>query len=143
MREIELKRVEAIHEAGHAAIALRFNIPVVKVTLDPPHLRRALYRMTPLRLGAWRLAIMCMGGPSGEQLICGTHGGGRIDEQMAADYLGRCFPEEEIDALLERAYRSAQRLVEASRPEIEIIARGLLAHGTLDADQLRRVASCP
>src|SRR5438045_3713401 len=76
--------IKAVHESGHAAIALRFDIPVKWVTLDPPHLHRGRYRFTPRSVGAWKLAVMCLAGPAAEIMVCNTKGGGRIDEEMAA-----------------------------------------------------------
>ncbi len=125
--------IEAVHEGGHAVACHRLAIPIISVSIgDRPHLRRALYRMSPRSVGAWRLAVMCLSGGEAERSICGSNGGDQIDAAMAQNYL----TEEKIDVLLERARQAARRLVIVMRPEIELVARALLARGKLSGAQV-------
>ncbi len=91
--------------------------------------------MSPRSVGAWRLAVMCLAGGEAERSICGSDGGDQIDATMAQDYLA----EENIDVLLERARQAARRLVILMRLEIVLVARALLARGTLSGAQVNKL----
>ena len=122
--------IEAVHEGGHAVACHRLCTPIISVSIGGrPHLRRALFGLSPRAVGAWRLAVMSLSGGAAEKLICATAGGDHADAVMAQSYLA----EENIDVLLDRARRAARRLV----PEIEIVASALLAAGSLTGKEVR------
>jgi hypothetical protein len=62
--------------------------------------------------------------------------GDRIDQQMARDYLRGRYTEARLALQLEHMQPAAERLVKASRRQIEIVADALLRNGTLTGDQI-------
>ena len=67
---------------------------------------------------------MCLSGPAAEELIYGpiTDGSDRIDQQMARDYLRERYADARLEQQYIRMQLAAERLVSASRNQIEIVA---------------------
>jgi hypothetical protein len=91
-RMVGLRERCAFHEAGHAAAALAYGIPIVAVTIaaETPHLHRAHYRASH-DLGLETLVTLCLAGPAAEELFFGSieDGGDQGDYAMAREYLSR------------------------------------------------------
>jgi hypothetical protein len=82
---------DAQYEAGHCVAALAYAIPLVSITIEHrPHLHRGLCR-AEANLALEAMVTLCLAGPEAEKQFCGaiTDHSGRIDYQMARDYLAR------------------------------------------------------
>jgi hypothetical protein len=77
-------------------------------------------------------------GPAAEELICGsiTDHGDRIDQQMARDYLRERYANARLEQQFVRMQLAAERLVPASRNQIEIVAAVLLKRTSLTGDEI-------
>jgi hypothetical protein len=137
--KLERKR-EAYHEAGHAAAALAFGIPIVAVSIgDRPHLHRGTYRPRNV-LELERLVTLCLAGPEAERAFFGSAGycGDGTDQRMACSFLARGFAPAEIEAQLAHCRDMAARLVRSRWGcwHIKRLASALLACGTLDGERI-------
>jgi len=130
----------AFHEAAHATAALILSIPIVSVSLNPPNMHRGHYR-APHDCGLEYLVTICLSGPIGEELICGTitDGSDQADYEMAKGYLSRAIADPlRVGIELARCRVAAERLVSSkfAQDRIAKLAAALLARGTLSGEEI-------
>ena len=134
-----LSERRAYHESGHVVGALVHGVPIVAVSLDPPHMQRGRY-CAPHESGLETIVQICLAGPEAEILFCGaiTDGADYGDYAMAREYLARHFDPLRAAAELARLTAAASRLVrsEFARQRIEKLAAALLTRGTLSAEEI-------
>jgi hypothetical protein len=111
---VSFRQRTAYHEAGHAAAALTYGIPIIRVTIknETPHLLVAtIGHSTTPRLEC--MATLCLAGPAAEAYFCGSieDGADRIDIDMARQYLARRFHPLRIAAEIARLRDAADRLM--------------------------------
>ena len=143
-RNDELERT-AIHEAGHTMVAVRYSIPIIRVTiLNEPHMHRGRYRPECSRLiGLRRLVTLCLAGPEAERVFCGPirDGGDKTDQRMARVYLSARLASDQIEAELSCCQDAAAQLVRSKwgKRIITRIADALLARGTLSGNEVSAI----
>jgi hypothetical protein len=135
------RRAVAIHEAGHAVVALAFGHDVVLVTLGPsPDDARRLGLCCSNRnddaMGRFEAAVVALAGPLAEQIFAGhprdvrammLGSSWKTDRANAENHLRRSSMARTLgDAALEAA-----RLVMERWPAIVRVAEALLAQGEL------------
>jgi hypothetical protein len=126
----------AYHEAGHTYAALVYGIPIIEVSINPPHLHRGRYHPPSQTLGIEVMSTMSLAGGEAERLFFpGSDGGDEKDLQMVREYLK---PRGALRMLskIDRFRTAARRLVSSpgARQRIEVIAAALLRHGVLSGD---------
>jgi hypothetical protein len=136
----ELERI-AYHEASHCVAALTFSIPIISVTIenDTPHLLRGRYR-PPDGIGLECLVTMCLAGPVGEKLFCGSpdDASGQIDYDMARHYLSDRYDLLQVEAEIVRFRDAAFKLLQTPWAEqrVRLITAALLDRGTLTGEDI-------
>jgi hypothetical protein len=144
-KAMNLRERTAIHEAGHAAAAITFAIPIIRVTIADgrPHLHRAHYRAPDADFGLECMVTLCLAGPEAEREFCGSisDDSDRADYEMARDYLARQLNPLQVGAELMRCRDAAQRLVRSpwAQHRIVAIADALLQRGTLSSDEIHQI----
>jgi hypothetical protein len=68
---VSLSERIAVHEAGHAVVALTCAIPIISVSIDAvtPHFHRGGYRTAP-DIGLESVPTMCLSGPVADGGVC-------------------------------------------------------------------------
>jgi hypothetical protein len=136
-----LERI-AYHESGHAAAALTFGMPIIRVTIDadPPHCHRGRWR-SKSDMALANIVTLCLCGPAAEIAYVGpiTDNSDHIDHAMARRYLA----EGGVDPVLigveiGRLGDAADRLVRTdwARRRIGLMAHALLRYGSLTGGQI-------
>jgi ATP-dependent Zn protease len=142
-------RITAIHEAGHAVIALRLGLVFDHVTTIPDDAAETdgalhwtdLQSAGDLEIAATADAIVLLAGPFAEARITDT----TLHEVLAGDAAG-----EDREALATlgldddefvAASRDALALVEQDWPAIERVADALLESDTLDFDEVEALVA--
>jgi hypothetical protein len=131
-----LRQRICIHEAGHAAAALCFGLPILSVSVSPPRLLRQRQR-TPAE--AW--LTVCFSGGAAERLHIG--GGpnecGEIEDyRMAHRFLCGRYSRIEVGIRIDTARVAAERLIKTAwaRARVPVIAQALNARGVLSGDDV-------
>jgi hypothetical protein len=131
-----LRQRICIHEAGHAAAALCFGLPIKSVSVSPPRLLRK--RLRP-PAEAW--LTVCFSGGAAERL----HVGGGFDQcgeledyRMAHRFLCERYPLVEVGVRIESAMVAAEGLVKTpwARARVPVIARALDERSVLSGDDV-------
>jgi hypothetical protein len=160
------ERLVAFHEAGHAAIAVRLNIPIARVSLAPPGLGLGaggyvvvsrgplttaeadlicLNRPDAIALGSLPIdlfgyAIFLLSGAAAERRAGGGRDGGWQDQRTVETLFAAGFGIEAVSArvvdLVGRFEVAADRAVEKEWKAITRVADALLERKTLDAAQI-------
>jgi hypothetical protein len=136
---VSLQERRAYHESGHVAAALVHGVPIVAVSLNPPHMHRGRYH-APHDCGLETIVQICLAGPEAEILFCGaiTDGADYGDYTMARETLARHFDPLRAAIELARCRVAAERLVrsEFAQQRIARVSRALLARGTLSGEEI-------
>jgi hypothetical protein len=125
-----LRQRICIHEAGHAAAALLYAIPIRSVSVEPPLFLRD---KASIHSPPDQLLTLCFCGGASEALYFGSHCGSSADYAMAQRFASRCGNFMLSARELERAERAAFGLVRTDwgKRTIPRIADALRERGVL------------
>ena len=125
--------INAVHEAGHGVAARALGLRVVSISL-----RGVRMECPDSRDGRRRFAIASFAGPLAEA----RHEGKLSDQEMARRWTNRWNGDlknllMDVDiGMLAPLHERAAALVEKHWSQIELVARELLARGSLNADEI-------
>ena len=140
----------AYHEAGHVVAFLHQGIQVVSATIVPSDSRRGLVqpagRMVPndldlLRVFVEKEIICLLAGPLAEHMELGRDVGTKTDDVRVAEFAEALYSDREVmDAYLSYLTVYAKRMLTHSWHLVVAVADHLLRSGTLDKDEIAKVA---
>ncbi|HVO12166.1 MAG TPA: hypothetical protein VMX54_15605 [Vicinamibacteria bacterium] len=129
----------AIHEAGHAVVALRCGLPVHQVTLKPPDLKAAGWTVFGTRLGAKPevRAAVAAAGRLAEELLTGTT---VLSYESDFAEMNGAAPEGATRVWFEDVIRKATAILRRDRDRIFALATALDRAGALGRGEIERAA---
>ena len=125
---------------------LVLGVPIVSVSIDPPHMHRARYR-APHDLGLETMVTLCLSGPSAEELFFGSIEMAVIKATMRwrASTCRVILIRSHAAAELARYRDAAQRLVCSAwaMRHIRLLAGALMQHDTLTGEEISGCVLAP
>lgn len=148
----------AIHEAGHAVIALHFGWPITSVTISPdpesygaanaPNLLNQANNPAEYKRRCWEGLVISLAGLAAQSEVSEMHVAQECASDdlitantFAADMIGDVAPLDQILMVRKAGIRKAVRLVIQHEDAIERVADHLLAHTTIDGATLRDIVA--
>ena len=136
MLDRDERRRWAFLEAGPAAAAVAWGIPVRSVTIEGPRPQTVVGTsfVTKDNTRLERLCAMALSGAAAEEFYCGSCRGARVDDEIAREYLAQAFEPSRVEAELAslRTWARWMVLTPWAQKRVRLVAVALRMHGTLD-----------
>jgi ATP-dependent Zn protease len=128
----------AVHEAGHAVVALYFQIPVGQIEIRDDGSGSTQPLSSDEHLQPFDRVVVCMaGGSAQEHFKCSQTGQAMLSDYVRASNILDDVPEDERKPMMDKAYDVALEIVACNAEEVLRLAKTVFGQRQINATGLQ------